>query len=68
MENSRVDRQLRGRAGRQGDGVSQIFVSLNDYIVKKWSQSKLLENDKLKQTSSEDLENSKVFQLRVKIL
>ncbi|MBA5623652.1 accessory Sec system translocase SecA2, partial [Pseudomonas aeruginosa] len=67
MENSRVDRQLRGRAGRQGDpGVSQIFVSLNDYIVKKWSQSKLLENDKLKQTSSEYLENSKVFQLRVK--
>ncbi|TYA90686.1 accessory Sec system translocase SecA2, partial [Vibrio cholerae] len=46
--------------------VSQIFVSLNDYIVKKWSQSKLLENDKLKQTSSEYLENSKVFQLRVK--
>ena len=67
MENSRVDRQLRGRAGRQGDpGVSQIFVSLDDYIVKKWSQSKLLENDKLNQTSSETLENSKVFQLRVK--
>ena len=69
MENSRVDRQLRGRAGRQGDpGVSQIFVSLDDYIVKKWSQSKLLENDKLNQTSSETLENSKVFQLRVKTL
>ena len=67
MENSRVDRQLRGRAGRQGDpGVSQIFVSLDDYIVKKWSQSKLLENDKLNQISSETLENSKIFQLRVK--
>ena len=31
MDNSRVDRQLRGRSGRQGDpGYSQIFVSLDD--------------------------------------
>ena len=45
MENSRVDRQLRGRSGRQGDpGVSQIYVSLDDYIVKRWSNSKLAEN------------------------
>lgn len=36
MENSRVDRQLRGRSGRQGDpGYSQIFVSLDDYLVKR---------------------------------
>lgn len=49
MENSRVDRQLRGRSGRQGDpGVSQIYVSLDDYIVKRWSNSKLAENEKLK--------------------
>ena len=67
MENRRVDRQLRGRSGRQGDpGVSQIFVSLDDYVVKKWSQSKLLENDKLKQTNSKVLENSKIFKMRVK--
>ena len=46
MENSRVDRQLRGRSGRQGDpGVSQIYVSLDDYIVKRWSNSKLAENE-----------------------
>lgn len=37
MENSRVDRQLRGRAGRQGDpGSSQIYISLEDYLVKRW--------------------------------
>lgn len=66
MENSRVDRQLRGRSGRQGDpGVSQIFVSLDDYIVKKWSQSKMIANDKLKKTNSEILENSKIFQMKV---
>ena len=49
MENSRVDRQLRGRAGRQGDpGQSQIYVSLDDYIVKRWSNTKWANNDKIK--------------------
>lgn len=35
MENVRLERQARGRAGRQGDpGSSQFFVSLEDEIVK----------------------------------
>jgi len=34
-ESRRVDRQLRGRAGRQGDvGSSQFFVSLEDYLMR----------------------------------
>ncbi|MDY4001713.1 MAG: accessory Sec system translocase SecA2 [Streptococcus orisratti] len=34
MVNSRVDWQLRGRAGRQGDpGLSQFFVSLEDELL-----------------------------------
>ncbi|MBM7636165.1 accessory Sec system translocase SecA2 [Streptococcus saliviloxodontae] len=34
MPNSRVDWQLRGRAGRQGDpGMSQFFVSLEDELL-----------------------------------
>lgn len=34
MPNSRIDWQLRGRAGRQGDpGLSQFFVSLEDELV-----------------------------------
>ncbi len=34
MENIRLERQMRGRAGRQGDpGVSQFYVSLEDMIV-----------------------------------
>ena len=59
MENSRVDRQLRGRSGRQGDpGVSQIYVSLDDYIVKRWSNSKLAENEKLKDVDPDKLQDS----------
>ncbi len=34
-ENRRIDNQLRGRSGRQGDpGVSQFFVSLEDDLIK----------------------------------
>ena len=67
MENSRVDRQLRGRSGRQGDpGYSQIFVSLDDYLVKRWSNSNLVGNEKLLSLESSKLENSTLFQRRVK--
>ena len=34
-ENRRIDNQLRGRAGRQGDpGISQFFISLDDDLIK----------------------------------
>ncbi len=34
MDNIRLERQIRGRAGRQGDpGISQFYVSLEDSIV-----------------------------------
>ncbi|MBI5975598.1 accessory Sec system translocase SecA2 [Staphylococcus canis] len=66
MENSRVDRQLRGRSGRQGDpGSSQIYISLDDYLVKRWGKSKLLEQSRLDEMSPDDLEQSKIFQRRV---
>lgn len=36
MENTRQERQARGRAGRQGDaGTSRFFVSLQDRVVKE---------------------------------
>lgn len=67
MENSRIDRQLIGRAGRQGDpGTSQIYISLDDYLVKRWSDHKILENDNLKQVDAAVLENSSLFRTRVK--
>jgi len=34
-ESRRIDNQLRGRSGRQGDnGVSQFYISLEDYILR----------------------------------
>lgn len=42
MENVRLERQARGRAGRQGDaGTSQFFVSLEDDVVGVDEGSKL---------------------------
>lgn len=39
FESSRVDKQLKGRAGRQGDpGTSQFFCSLEDFIVGNLSE------------------------------
>lgn len=36
-ESSRIDNQLRGRAGRQGDiGVSEFFVSLEDDLMVRY--------------------------------
>ena len=39
-ESRRIDQQLRGRAGRQGDpGSSQFFVSREDPLVRKYGQA-----------------------------
>jgi preprotein translocase subunit SecA len=47
-ESRRIDNQLRGRAGRQGDpGVSKFFVSLEDQLWKIFN-AKMLENPALK--------------------
>ncbi|MBU4438455.1 MAG: SEC-C domain-containing protein, partial [Firmicutes bacterium] len=41
-ESRRVDRQLRGRAGRQGDpGSSQFFVSLEDDLMRVFGSEKI---------------------------
>lgn len=41
-ESRRVDRQLRGRAGRQGDpGSSQFFVSLEDNLMRLFSSDRV---------------------------
>jgi preprotein translocase subunit SecA len=41
-ESRRVDRQLRGRAGRQGDpGSSQFFVSLEDDLMRKFGSARI---------------------------
>jgi preprotein translocase subunit SecA len=42
-ESLRIDRQLRGRAGRQGDpGTSRFFVSFEDYLIERYGIVNLL--------------------------
>lgn len=42
MANVRLERQARGRAGRQGDpGISRFFVSLEDQVVRNIGSAKL---------------------------
>ena len=41
-ENRRIDNQLRGRSGRQGDpGISRFYVSLEDDLIRLFGSSKL---------------------------
>jgi preprotein translocase subunit SecA len=41
-ESRRVDNQLRGRSGRQGDpGVSQFYISLQDYLLRVFGGDRL---------------------------
>ena len=41
-DSRRVDNQLRGRAGRQGDpGCSRFFISLEDHLARIWGGDKL---------------------------
>ena len=41
-ESRRIDRQLRGRAGRQGDpGTSKFFISLEDDLMRLFSSDKV---------------------------
>ena len=45
-ESRRVDNQLKGRSGRQGDpGCSEFFISLEDDIIRRFAQQEV---DKLK--------------------
>ena len=40
MDSQRIDLQIRGRSGRQGDpGMSKFFVSLEDDVIKKFGPS-----------------------------
>jgi preprotein translocase subunit SecA len=51
-ESMRIDRQLRGRAGRQGDaGSSRFFVSLEDDLMIKYNLKDALPKKKIKKNS-----------------
>ena len=61
-ESRRVDRQLRGRAGRQGDpGTSQFFVSLEDELMRLFGSERIASlMDKMGHTEGEVLQHSMI--------
>ena len=61
-DSRRVDRQLRGRAGRQGDpGSSQFFVSLEDNLMRLFGSERIANiMDKMGHTEGEVIQHSMV--------
>lgn len=61
-ESRRVDRQLRGRAGRQGDpGSSQFFVSLEDDLMRMFGSERIAPiMDRLGLKEGEVIQNSMI--------
>ncbi|ABR49898.1 SecA DEAD domain protein [Alkaliphilus metalliredigens QYMF] len=60
-ESSRIDNQLRGRAGRQGDpGESKFFISLEDDLIKKYEIDKMIPQEYYTQKQSESLDNTMI--------
>ncbi|MBP9995415.1 MAG: preprotein translocase subunit SecA [bacterium] len=61
-ESRRVDRQLRGRAGRQGDpGSSQFFVSLEDDLMRMFGSERIATiMDRLGLQEGEVIQNSMI--------
>ncbi|WP_036430529.1 preprotein translocase subunit SecA [Mycoplasmopsis felis] len=59
-ESRRIDNQLRGRSGRQGDvGTSKFFISLEDQLMKRFSNNEGFQeayaSDKGKEITSKNL-------------
>ena len=54
-EARRIDNQLRGRAGRQGDpGETQFFVSLDDHLMRVFGNNDLIRKTMSRATMSEE--------------
>jgi len=54
-EARRIDNQLRGRAGRQGDpGETQFYVSLDDHLMRVFGNNDMIRSVMEKATSTED--------------
>ncbi|MCR4436079.1 MAG: accessory Sec system translocase SecA2 [Clostridiales bacterium] len=57
-ESRRIDNQLRGRAGRQGDpGSSRFFISLEDDLLRKYKVKNLIPPSIYPQRREEPVEN-----------
>lgn len=66
MDSRRVDDQIRGRAGRQGDpGSSQFFISLEDDVVIKYGAEWLDKYRKAYQTDEIDTDVTELTSRRI---
>lgn len=62
-EGRRIDNQLRGRAGRQGDpGESKFIISLEDDLIKRYDIAKLIPSGKLPLKQHGPVKNPAVLQ------
>ena len=61
-ESRRVDRQLRGRSGRQGDvGSSQFFVSLEDNLMRLFGSDRMIKvMDRMNMDEDEVIQHSMI--------
>jgi preprotein translocase subunit SecA len=60
-ESRRIDNQLRGRSGRQGDpGRSRFIVSLEDNLLRRFGVADALRNVAVNEHSSEQLDDAQV--------
>ncbi|MBB3870402.1 preprotein translocase subunit SecA [Parageobacillus toebii NBRC 107807] len=61
-ESRRIDNQLRGRAGRQGDpGVSQFYLSLEDELMRRFGSESLMSMmDRLGMDDSQPIQSKMV--------
>ncbi len=60
-ESLRVDRQLRGRAGRQGDpGSSRFFISLEDDLIERFGVKNLIPADRRPEPQEAPLESPQI--------
>ena len=60
-ESARIDKQLKGRAGRQGDaGMSKFFISLEDDLIKRYGIDKLISSVLRLGNQEEPLNNPKI--------
>lgn len=63
-ESRRIDNQLRGRSGRQGDpGASRFFISLEDYIIRVFGGDRTSFFKMLPIADDEAIENSMLSRL-----
>lgn len=66
-ESRRIDNQLRGRSGRQGDpGVSQFYLSLEDDLMKRFGSERIkVFLDRMNVEESDAVIQSKMFSRQV---